>query len=662
MDAAASPEHPDGLVRTVTPNGSLAWAPPAQPGQQDPPLPTTPSSSLNLKRARSPGQQAHAQGQQHDDDDVDAEGEPDVPSNATPAVTASVDQHPPLNDAPPAGAAGPAGPTQAEHDDGEPSSKRPRRAAAQASARATRQLSKQQRGDSSSDEDEEVIDATDEGNQDIAVDNKLAPAPPPPVKKEPKPKPERKKPGPRIHKLPKSALAQQQQHQIPPPTLDLAIAPGVPGAGPLVGDLAVLDPVAGPSGTAGDGAPGPAAPLAPPPEPIIAHLVPVQPSDGEMPERTAYDKAVDDYILSLHPIKRNKALSVSDLAVSSPCCGMTDDELQPAVTDALHDLVLKILIEPQNTQLGDPQLRFWVRQRFTLLEQPDGKYVLHDYKKVVLRDALWETIASAHAETKHGGRDKTYAAVKKGWSYVPKEVVTVFVKLCPTCGGKRATERKSTGPREKKPKEPKAEGLPTVLAGADGQDIQARAAAAQQLRTAESGNAVAGPSSSTDDATAALVAALGASHNSHALNMRASFEAGQAGPSGEKGAGYGQNGVGLLPQPSQQGQQGQQQQSQGPAAAAFLPLPQQAHNGPPLSSLLAAGAGQAHQHPMHPMPLYAYHPHAQHQHPQHQLPPPQQSHPHTLPLPPAQYGAAQYHPYTAHPDYPPLPMPPPPQP
>ncbi|KAL7337635.1 hypothetical protein BJY59DRAFT_640441, partial [Rhodotorula toruloides] len=140
-----------------------------------------------------------------------------------------------------------------------------------------------------------------------------------------------------------------------------------------------------------------------------------------MPERTAYDKAVDDYILSLHPIKRNKAL----------------------MTDALHDLVLKILIEPQNTQLGDPQLRFWVRQRFTLLEQPEGKYVLHDYKKVVLKDALWETIASAHAETKHGGRDKTYAAVKKGWSYVPKEVVTVFVKLCPTCGGKRATERKS---------------------------------------------------------------------------------------------------------------------------------------------------------------------------------------------------------------------------
>ncbi|BGP32966.1 hypothetical protein JCM10296v2_004752 [Rhodotorula toruloides] len=642
MDAAASPEHPDGLVRTVAPDGSLAWAPPAQPGQQDPPLPTTPSSSLNLKRARSPGQQGHEQGQQHDEDDVDAEGEPDVPHNATPAVTASVDQHPPLNDAPSAvAAAALAGPAPAEQDDGEPASKRPRRAAAQASARATRQLSKQQRGDSSSDEDEDGDEAKDEGNKDIAVENKPAPAPPPPVKREPKPKPERKKPGPRIHKLPKSALAQQQQHQLPPPTLDLAVAPGLPGTGPLAGDLAVLDPVAGPSGTAGDVAPAPAAPVGPPPEPIIAHLVPVQPSDGEMPERTAYDKAVDDYILSLHPIKRNKAL----------------------MTDSLHDLVLKILIEPQNTQLGDPQLRFWVRQRFTLLEQPEGKYVLHDNKKVVLKDALWDTIASAHVETKHGGRDKTYAAVKKGWSYVPKEVVTVFVKLCPTCGGKRATERKSTGPREKKPKEPKPEGLPTVLAGADGQDIQAGAAAAQQLAAAENGNAVAGPSGSTDDATAALVAALGASHNSHALNMRASFEAGQAGPSGEKAGKFGPNGVGLLPQPSQQGHQAQQQQSHAPTSAPFFPLPQQAHNGPPTSSLLSAGAGQAHQHPMHPIPLYAYHPHAQHQHqhPQHQLPPPQQSHAHTLPLPPAQYGATQYHPYTAHPDYPPLPMPPPQQ-
>ncbi|BGP25455.1 hypothetical protein Rt10032_c04g2037 [Rhodotorula toruloides] len=645
MDAAASPGHRDRLVRTRTPNGSPAWAPPAAPGQHDPPPSTFPSSSLNLKRVRSPGQQGQLQGHAQDEDDVDAEGEPDVPPSVTPAVTASIDQHPPLNDHAPA-AAGPAGADAAERNHEEPPSKRPRRAAAQASANATRQLSKQQRGDSSSDEDEDRDDVNAEVDKDIAVKREPAPAPAPPVK-EPKPKPERKKPGPRIHKLPKSVLLQQQQqqqHQLPPPSLDLALAPAMPGAGPLATDLAVHNPVAGPSGTTGNGTPVPVAPLAPPPEPIIAHLVPVQSSDGEMPERSAYDKAVDDYVLSLHPIKRNKAL----------------------MTDSLHDLVLKILISPQNTQLGDPQLRFWVRQRFTLLEQPEGKYVLHDNKKVVLKDALWDTIASAHAESKHGGRDKTYAAVKKGWSYVPKEVVTVFVKSCPTCGGKRATERKSTGPREKKPKESKAEGFPAVPMGANGQDVQAGPSTAvqQQLGTAESGNAVAGPSGSgsnalqsTEEISAALVAALGAANNSHALN---NTRASQTGHSGKDGAGFGRNGVELLPQPSRQGPPVQQQQHPGATSAAFLPLPEEAHNGPsPQLPALLGGPGQSHPHAYHPNPLYGYHPHAPH--PQSQLPPPQQSHPHVLPFPPAQFAGAQYQPYSAHPSYLPLPPPPPPQ-
>ncbi|GAA5853334.1 hypothetical protein JCM9279_003362 [Rhodotorula babjevae] len=144
---------------------------------------------------------------------------------------------------------------------------------------------------------------------------------------------------------------------------------------------------------------------------------PVADGPEAMPDRDAFEAAVEEYLQSLHAIKRSKAL----------------------MSDPLHHLVLSILREPQNTKQGDPQMRFWVRQRFTLLAAPDGDFVVHEDKKVVLRSHLFDTISAAHVAAKHGGRDKTYAEVRKLWSYVPKEVVVVFIRLCPTCGGKRKT-------------------------------------------------------------------------------------------------------------------------------------------------------------------------------------------------------------------------------
>ncbi|GAA6007652.1 uncharacterized protein JCM10292_002842 [Rhodotorula paludigena] len=156
---------------------------------------------------------------------------------------------------------------------------------------------------------------------------------------------------------------------------------------------------------------------------------PGQIDERTMPDRQEYDAAVDAYVAALHPIKRNKALMSSHL----------------------HNMVLQILQKPEDTKQGDPQLRFWVRQRFTLLKATEGDSVLHEEKKVVLRPNLYDTIAVAHEEVKHGGRDKTYAAVKKHWSYVPKEVVTVFVKICPTCNGKRVTVKGKRPKVEKRP-------------------------------------------------------------------------------------------------------------------------------------------------------------------------------------------------------------------
>lgn len=125
------------------------------------------------------------------------------------------------------------------------------------------------------------------------------------------------------------------------------------------------------------------------------------------------------------------------------------------MSPSLHELVLAILLDPQNTKQGDPQLRFWVRQRFNLQSGTDGNFVMHEEKKVVLRTALFDVISAAHALSQHGGRDKTYAEVKKLWSYVPKEVVTVFVKMCPTCNGKRVTVKGKRPKIEKRAPLPK---------------------------------------------------------------------------------------------------------------------------------------------------------------------------------------------------------------
>lgn len=133
-------------------------------------------------------------------------------------------------------------------------------------------------------------------------------------------------------------------------------------------------------------------------------------------------------------------LALSLLSFSCSCALLlTPLTRSLAVNDSLHHLVLAILREPQNTKQGDPQLRFWVRQRFTLLSAPEGDFVLHEDKKVVLRSDLFDTVSAAHVAVEHGGRDKTYTELRKHSSYVPKEVVVLFIRLCPTCGGKRKT-------------------------------------------------------------------------------------------------------------------------------------------------------------------------------------------------------------------------------
>ncbi|GAA5971422.1 hypothetical protein JCM8115_000208 [Rhodotorula mucilaginosa] len=206
-----------------------------------------------------------------------------------------------------------------------------------------------------------------------------------------------------------------------------------PTAGTSSSANAAAPPAAGPSGAGPSGASSStrASPANLPslPDTFPEPPVPVQAEDGSLPARSEFAAGLDAYVHSLHPIKRNKALMPREL----------------------YSLIIDILRKPQDTTVGDPQLRFWVRQRFQLMNGPDDRCcALHEGKRVVLRDEIYDVVARAHTEAQHGGRDKTYNVLKRDWSYVPKETVATFIRLCSVCNGKRTKEKKQAADRKEK--------------------------------------------------------------------------------------------------------------------------------------------------------------------------------------------------------------------
>jgi hypothetical protein len=80
------------------------------------------------------------------------------------------------------------------------------------------------------------------------------------------------------------------------------------------------------------------------------------------------------------------------------------------------------------------------------------KTICHENKPVAVREKLFKILTRAHKACHHGGRDKTSAQVRRVYSWcvvrneedikltaprVPKELISRFVKMCPTCRVRR---------------------------------------------------------------------------------------------------------------------------------------------------------------------------------------------------------------------------------
>ncbi|GAA6055144.1 hypothetical protein NBRC10513_000815 [Rhodotorula toruloides] len=137
-------------------------------------------------------------------------------------------------------------------------------------------------------------------------------------------------------------------------------------------------------------------------------------TNDDLPDRDAFEASVDEYLASLHWTKQRKAL--------------LDREL--------YDLVLHVLQNPFDTSHGSDWDRHWIRTAFELGEKDGVPVPLRKSRgstPCASREEIYDALTVAHVETGHGGRDRTFKRVKDTWSYIPKEMATRFVRLCPTC-------------------------------------------------------------------------------------------------------------------------------------------------------------------------------------------------------------------------------------
>lgn len=116
-----------------------------------------------------------------------------------------------------------------------------------------------------------------------------------------------------------------------------------------------------------------------------------------------FETLVEGYINQLHIRKRNKAL----------------------ITQQLANDCLMVLTNPENTAIFNPKFRWWVRKHFVFTVVGELRILLDkkNGKPVCVREQLYDKVCYFHHIIGHGGRDKTFAAVR----------FFVFIFCCVIC-------------------------------------------------------------------------------------------------------------------------------------------------------------------------------------------------------------------------------------
>ncbi|KAL2817211.1 hypothetical protein BDW59DRAFT_175544 [Aspergillus cavernicola] len=149
----------------------------------------------------------------------------------------------------------------------------------------------------------------------------------------------------------------------------------------------------------------------------------IPPLEG-FPNVKEFDRLVKSYVDDLSVKKQDKALIHAKRARN----------------------IRTVLIDPKDTAIESAQFRFWVKKMFKLQAVGGNssdctRMICHEGKPVAIREKLFKILTKAHQQCQHGGRDKTSAQVRQIYSWVPKELISRFVKICPTCQVRRRGTR-----------------------------------------------------------------------------------------------------------------------------------------------------------------------------------------------------------------------------
>ncbi|EJD47467.1 hypothetical protein AURDEDRAFT_183962 [Auricularia subglabra TFB-10046 SS5] len=182
-------------------------------------------------------------------------------------------------------------------------------------------------------------------------------------------------------------------------------------------------------------------------------------SNDGFPNLEQYATAVEAvYYASLTPRKRAKAL----------------------IDAATYEKIQTLLFKPDCME-GTPQFRFWVRKMFKLGTGPLGQPVVcYNGRAVAIKEQIYGVLVDCHRRANHGGRDRTNAIIREHFAWVPKELVALFLKVCPTCNLKRSSDAELRGyghehahaaaersEREKRDSAPQSSRSPSPMCAAD---------------------------------------------------------------------------------------------------------------------------------------------------------------------------------------------------
>ncbi|OJD09920.1 hypothetical protein AJ78_08858 [Emergomyces pasteurianus Ep9510] len=67
-----------------------------------------------------------------------------------------------------------------------------------------------------------------------------------------------------------------------------------------------------------------------------------------------------------------------------------------------------------------------------------------DEKPIGIREKLFKILTTAHRKCEHGDQKATSVEVNRLYSWIPEELIWVFIKICPTCQFKSSSQEEVT--------------------------------------------------------------------------------------------------------------------------------------------------------------------------------------------------------------------------